>query len=167
LPECEAEIVAGYHTEYSSMKYAMFPMGEYVAMCAMAGIAVHFFLGGYHMPGGLTNWWGLIIGNPEAVAYPPAFLGLPDDFSRALSVSAIGFSSVLTFAVKTLLVVFVFMWIRATVPRFRYDQLMKFGWKVLVPVGLILVLLTAILHVFTPVAVDNQVITEVAVNAGH
>src|SRR5690606_27437377 len=61
LPECEAEIVAGYHTEYSSFKYAMFPMGEYIAMAAMAAIAVHMFFGGYNLPFGATNWLGNLI----------------------------------------------------------------------------------------------------------
>ena len=78
LPECESELVAGYFTEYSSLKYAMFPMGEYVAMCAMAAIAVHFFMGGYLLPniGGveLTNWLGETHQMIAAVS-----LGYPDE----------------------------------------------------------------------------------------
>jgi NADH-quinone oxidoreductase subunit H len=148
LPECESEIVAGYHTEYSSFKYAMFPMGEYIAMAAMCAIAVHMFLGGYHLPFGQTNWLGNLIQNPAAVAGPPAWLIPEGPWNAALSISALGFSTVMTFIVKVLLLIFVFMWIRATTPRVRYDQLMRLGWKVLLPAGLALVFVTALLNVF-------------------
>jgi NADH-quinone oxidoreductase subunit H len=150
LPECEAEIVAGYHTEYSSFKYAMFPMGEYIAMAAMAAIAVHMFFGGYNLPFGMTNWLGNIIGNPDAVAGPPAWLIPGEVWRDALSISALGFSTVHTFILKTLAIIFIFMWIRATTPRVRYDQLMRLGWKVLLPVGLALVAMTAIINVLLP-----------------
>jgi NADH-quinone oxidoreductase subunit H len=155
LPECESEIVAGYHTEYSSFKYAMFPMGEYVAMAAMCAIAVNMFLGGYHLPFGLDNWWGLLIHNPEAVVGPPHFLIKEGPWWNALSISALGFSTVLTFIVKVLLLIFVFMWIRATTPRVRYDQLMRLGWKVLLPAGLALIFLTSVISVFAGVASER------------
>lgn len=158
LPECEAEIVAGYHTEYSSMKYAMFPMGEYIAMCAMCAVATHMFLGGYHLslPGiDLTNWAGLIsqaLGGDANFAWgPPAFLHMSDAFWATLSVSALGLSTTLTFITKMAILVFVFMWVRATLPRYRYDQLMQLGWKRLLPISLVLVFLASTLLVVVPV----------------
>jgi NADH-quinone oxidoreductase subunit H len=154
LPEGESEIVAGYFTEYSSLKYAMFPMGEYIAMCAMAAIGVHMFFGGYLLPtvGGvdLTNWIGLLLGQPSAVWGPLEMLKLPPDYWAALSVSALGLSTSITFTAKVTVIILVYMWLRATFPRFRYDQLMRFGWKVLLPTGLALVLVTAILMAMIP-----------------
>lgn len=154
LPEGESEIVAGYFTEYSSLKYAMFPMAEYIAMCAMAAIAVHMFLGGYTLPtvGGvdLTNWIGLLIGQPNAVWGPLESLKLPPDYWAALSVSALGLSTSITFTAKVTIMILIYMWLRATYPRFRYDQLMRFGWKFMLPAGLALVLLTAILMAIVP-----------------
>jgi NADH-quinone oxidoreductase subunit H len=148
LPECESEIVAGYHTEYSSMKYAMFPMAEYVSMTAMAAVGVHFFLGGWLLPGGWTDWLGRLTGG---FAWgPPVAWGMPDDYWAALSLTSAGLSTTLTFLFKTLFIVLVFMWIRATWPRFRYDQLMSFGWKFLLPAGLALVLAAAIMLVLVP-----------------
>jgi NADH-quinone oxidoreductase subunit H len=148
LPECESEIVAGYHTEYSSMKYAMFPMAEYVSMTAMAAIAVHFFLGGWLLPGDWTFWLDKLTGG--FVWGPPQAWGMPLDYWAALSLTSMGLATTLTFFCKTLVVVLVFMWIRATWPRFRYDQLMNFGWKFLLPAGLALVLAAAIMLVLVP-----------------
>ena len=177
LPECESEIVAGYHTEYSSLKYAMFPMGEYIAMCAMAAIAVHMFLGGYMWPtiGGvdLTNWlgslYGALGGDPTAAIGPPAFLHMSDEYWRACSLSLSGLSSTLTFCFKVGVLVFMFMWIRATEPRFRYDQLMRFGWKVLLPIGLFLVFLASAFHVLVPVSAEGeqQVVGQIMEVDGH
>lgn len=154
LPECEAELVAGFMTEYSSMKYAMFPMGEYIAMTAMSAIGVHMFLGSYFLPvvngTDLTNWVGLLVGDPGWAIGPPAFLGLSEAYWAALSVGAAGLSTVLTFIGKVFLIVFFFMWVRATVPRLRYDQLMRFGWKGMVPAGLLLIFATACLVVLLP-----------------
>ena len=160
LPECESELVTGFHTEYSSLKYAMFPMGEYMGMSAMCAIAVHFFLGSYTLPviGGvdLTNWFGLLIGNPGAV------LGPSEGYWTVLSISALGFSTTMTFIVKVLILIFVFMWVRATEPRFRYDQLMRFGWKVLLPIGLVLVFLAAVITVLVPAAEVGAEVAEVS-----
>src|SRR5574337_1001398 len=97
LPEAESELVAGYHTEYSSMKFAMFFMAEYANMITVSAIAVTFFLGGWRGPVAPSPVW---------------FLG------------------------KVFLLLFVFIWFRATLPRFRYDQLMSFGWKRLLPLAL-------------------------------
>ena len=149
LPECESEIVAGYHTEYSSMKYAMFPMGEYVAMCGMSAVAVHMFLGGWHVPFMSDDILLHLVG--DAAWGPPAVLfGMGQEYANALSLTAIGLVTTLVFLVKVLFIILIFMWIRATEPRFRYDQLMGFGWKRLLPAGLALVLLTAVILVLLP-----------------
>jgi NADH-quinone oxidoreductase subunit H len=105
LPEADTELVAGYHTEYSGMRFGLFQMGEYVNMITLSALAVTLFFGGYYGP------------------WPP--LGP------------------LWFLIKLLIVIFVFLWIRATLPRLRYDQLMRFGWKVLLPVATINALVTA------------------------
>jgi NADH-quinone oxidoreductase subunit H len=106
LPECENELVAGYHTEYSSIKFAMFYVAEYANMVTISAVAATLFLGGWNGP------W-----------LPP----------------------VAWFLVKVLAFLFLYVWLRATLPRLRYDQLMKFGWLVLLPAGLINVLCTAAL----------------------
>ncbi|MFQ5693236.1 MAG: NADH-quinone oxidoreductase subunit NuoH [Nitrospinota bacterium] len=103
LPEAETELVAGYHTEYSGMKFAMFFMGEYAAMITISALAATLFLGG---------WRGPLL--------PP----------------------VVWFLIKTFFFLFVFIWLRATFPRLRYDQLMGYGWKVLLPLALLNILLT-------------------------
>jgi len=107
LPEADAEIVAGYHTEYSSMKFAMFFMAEYINVIVASAMTVTLFFGGWSLPG----------------------------FTPHGTVGAI--LSVAVFVVKTLFFVWVFVWVRWTLPRFRYDQLMKLGWKVLLPVALL------------------------------
>jgi len=101
--ECEPELVGGFHTEYSSMKFALFFLGEYVAMIVMASLTTTLFLGGYEVP-----WF------PEA----PWFLQLG------------------AFLVKTSFFLFLFLWVRWTLPRFRFDQLMKLGWKTMLPLSL-------------------------------
>jgi NADH-quinone oxidoreductase subunit H len=113
LPEGESELVAGFHTEYSSMKFALIQMAEYVNLISVAVLATHLFLGGWH----------------------PGMPFLP-------SAAPWGF---LWFGAKVALLLFVFIWLRGTLPRFRYDQLMDFGWKVLIPVVTINVLVTAVL----------------------
>jgi NADH-quinone oxidoreductase subunit H len=117
LPEAESELVAGYHTEYSSMKFSMFFMAEYVAMITMASMAVTLFLGGYNPPhptGALAGWalWGY---------------------------------QILWFVLKVGFFMFLFVWVRWTLPRFRYDQLMNIGWKRLFPLALANVMFTALL----------------------
>jgi NADH-quinone oxidoreductase subunit H len=110
LPEADAELVAGYQTEYGGMRYGSFALAEYIEMFVISGIAATFFLGGWHGPG-------------------PSFL------------------DPVWFLLKTLSLVFLFFWVRATVPRLRYDQLMSLGWKVLLPVATLNVLVTAVLVV--------------------
>jgi NADH-quinone oxidoreductase subunit H len=110
LPEAESELVAGYHTEYSGIKFAMFFLAEYLHMITISAVAVTVFFGGWRGPiFGFLPWlWPL-----------------------------------LWFVLKVSALVFVFIWIRATLPRFRYDRLMNFGWKFLIPAGLVWVLATA------------------------
>jgi NADH-quinone oxidoreductase subunit H len=118
LPECENELVAGYHTEYSAMKFAMFFLGEYVVIINMGMLATVLFLGG---------WYG------------PAIFGA----------GLVGLSNLFWFVLKTCVVIFFFIWVRATLPRFRYDQLMRFGWMVLLPLALLNIVITAGIRAFT------------------
>ena len=121
LAEAEQELVAGYHTEYSSMKFAMFFMAEYMNMIVGSAVVVTLFLGGWHFFG-LENVGG------------PLWSGL------------ISFG---IFFVKTAVFLFVFIWVRWTLPRFRYDQLMNFGWKFLLPVALTSIVVTGTLWIMT------------------
>lgn len=121
LPEAEPELVAGYHTEYSGLKFGLFFLGEYTAMIVMCSLFVTMFLGGWSFPG---------------LVDPTATTGL-----NALI-------SGLVFAAKLLLVLNFQIWIRWTLPRFRYDQLMHLGWKVLVPLALANLVVTAIVLTF-------------------
>jgi len=109
LPEAESELVAGYHTEYSSMKFTMFFMAEYVNMATSAALFTTLFLGGWHLP--IPGVESLLPGNALAVA------------------------GILSFVLKVAAYMFFFVWVRWTLPRFRYDQLMNLGWKVLIPLA--------------------------------
>jgi NADH-quinone oxidoreductase subunit H len=111
LPEAEQELVAGYHTEYSGMRWGLFQMAEYINMITLAALTVTLFLGGWHFF--WLDWLGP-----------------------------------LWFVLKLAIVVFVFIWLRATYPRLRYDQLMSFGWKGLLPVAVINAVVTATLVVW-------------------
>jgi NADH-quinone oxidoreductase subunit H len=111
LPEDESSLVGGYFTEYSSMLFAMFFLGEYAAMIMMSGMATILFLGGWLAPFNVAILNGI-----------PGFIW---------------------FALKTSLMLFIFLWVRATFPRFRYDQLMRIGWKVFLPFSLLWVVLTS------------------------
>jgi NADH-quinone oxidoreductase subunit H len=117
LPEAEPELVAGYHTEYTGLKFALFFMGEYLAMVTMGGLAVTLFLGGWDGPGI----------DPHATSLAQALL------------------SVFYFCVKLGAVLFFYIWVRWTLPRFRYDQLMRLGWRMLVPLGLANLVLTGVM----------------------
>ncbi|MEJ5328984.1 MAG: NADH-quinone oxidoreductase subunit NuoH [Desulfobaccales bacterium] len=109
LIECENELVAGYQTEYSSMKWALFMLGEYCHIIVASALATTLFLGG---------WQGPVL--------PP----------------------IVWFVLKTFILVFVFIWVRGTYPRFRFDQLMYLGWKVLLPLALVNILLTGVVILF-------------------
>jgi NADH-quinone oxidoreductase subunit H len=117
LPEAEAELVGGFHTEYSSMKFGMFFLGEYAHLITTGALVTVFFLGGWDIP--------LWSGDNIRVLADGTVLGDPTWWKTLLTF--------VSFGVKTALVVFVFMWIRWTIPRFRYDQLMDLGWKVFLP----------------------------------
>jgi NADH-quinone oxidoreductase subunit H len=116
LPEAETELVAGYHTEYSAMKFAMFFMAEYANMITVACLATLLFLGGWHGP---------IFGPPILQVLLPVFW----------------------FSAKVFAFLFLYIWVRGTLPRFRYDQLMAFGWKFLLPLALANLIVTAIVVV--------------------
>ncbi|HZR58108.1 MAG TPA: NADH-quinone oxidoreductase subunit NuoH [Terriglobales bacterium] len=113
LPEAETELVAGYHTEYSAMKFAMFFMAEYANMITVACLATLLFLGG---------WNGPIFGPPILQALLPVFW----------------------FVAKIFCFLFLYIWVRGTLPRFRYDQLMSFGWKFLLPLAIANLIITAL-----------------------
>ena len=117
MPECETELVAGYNTEYSSVKFALFFMGEYANMIASSGMMVTLFFGGWTLP-----WWGL--------DQPATSIG-------------IGVLHILIFIAKMAVLMVVFIWTRWMLPRFRYDQLMDLGWRRFVPLTLANVVVTA------------------------
>ena len=117
LPEAEEELTAGYHTEYSAMKFGMFFLGEYAHMLTTAALVTVLFLGGWDIP-----FWS---GDNIRVLADGTVIGEPAAWKTLLTF--------LVFGLKTLIVVGVFMWIRWTLPRFRYDQLMDLGWKFFIP----------------------------------
>ena len=119
LPEAEAELVAGYHTEYSAMKFSMFPIAEYANMVTASLLTTVLFFGGYDLP--FAGTWAVS---------PP--------FSAIKTFVTLGF-----FAAKVIFFLFTFMWIRWTLPRFRYDQLMSLGWKIMLPAALTYVVIIA------------------------
>jgi len=122
LPEAESELVAGYHTEYSSMKFAMFFMAEYANMITVACVATLLFLGGANSP------FGHIFDNVAVLNGAVVGALLP----------------IFWFVVKILFFLLLYIWVRGTLPRFRYDQLMNFGWKFLLPVAILNILATAL-----------------------
>ncbi len=119
LPEAEQELTAGFHTEYSGMKFALFFMAEYVKMIAVAALAVTFFFGGWLPP------------------FPNLLRGLWE------AIGGLTWLSPLWFGSKVLVLLLVMVWVRATLPRLRYDQLMSLGWKLLLPLALLNVVVTA------------------------
>jgi NADH-quinone oxidoreductase subunit H len=122
LPEGETELVGGYHTEYAGMKFAMFFLGEYIALIAAASLVATLFFGGWSLPG----------------------FGFPLLPSGEGSLAA-GIASIAVFGAKVVTVVVFFMAIRWTLPRFRYDQLMRLGWKVFLPLSIGNIILTAVI----------------------
>ena len=124
LPEAETELVAGFHTEYSAMKFALFFLAEYINMFTVSMLAATLFWGGWNVP----------------------FL----DLLVARGSFLFGLISALGFLVKVCVFLFIYIWLRGTLPRFRFDQLMNFGWKILVPLALFNIFVTATLVVLFP-----------------
>ena len=120
LAEAESELVGGFHTEYSSFKFAMFFLAEYINMITVSALATTLFLGGWHAPWGVHAVW-----------------------HGANS----GWFPVIWFVAKVVAIIFVFVWLRGTLPRLRYDQFMHLGWKVLIPINLVWIMVIATLHV--------------------
>ena len=118
LPEAEGELVGGFHTEYSSLKFAMFYLAEYVNMTTVSALATTLFLGGWRAPWPISLWDG----------------------------ANSGWWPLVWFVAKVWVFLFVFMWLRATLPRLRYDQFMALGWKLLIPVSLVWILTVACLR---------------------
>ncbi|RYJ04817.1 MAG: NADH-quinone oxidoreductase subunit NuoH [Actinomycetales bacterium] len=140
LPEAEGELVGGFHTEYSSLKFALFFLAEYVNMVTVSALATTMFLGGWRAPFGISHVW-----------------------EGANS----GYWPVLWFLGKTLGFIFIFIWLRGTLPRMRYDQFMSFGWKVLIPVSLAWIIAVAVIRKLrSEGSVDQQVLIWAAVAAG-
>jgi NADH-quinone oxidoreductase subunit H len=119
LPEAESELVGGFHTEYSSFKFAMFFLAEYINMVTVSALATTLFLGGWRAPWPISLWHG----------------------------ANSGWWPVLWFVTKVVLLIFVFVWLRGTLPRMRYDQFMQLGWKVLIPINLGWILAVSSMHV--------------------
>jgi NADH-quinone oxidoreductase subunit H len=120
LPEGEGELVGGFHTEYSSLKFALFYLAEYINMTTVAALATTLFLGGWRAPWPISVWPG----------------------------ANTGWVPLLWFLAKVGILLFCFIWLRGTLPRIRYDQLMAFGWKVLIPVSLAWILMIATIRVW-------------------
>jgi NADH-quinone oxidoreductase subunit H len=118
LPEAEGELVAGFHTEYSSLKFAMFYLAEYINMTTVSALAATLFFGGWRAPWPLNMWAG----------------------------ANSGWWPVLWFTAKVWIFLFGYFWLRATLPRLRYDQFMALGWKILIPVSLVWVMIAAVIR---------------------
>jgi NADH-quinone oxidoreductase subunit H len=116
LPEAEGELVGGFHTEYSSLKFALFFLAEYINMATVSALATTLFLGGWHAPWGIVHIW------PGANE---------------------GYWPLLWFFGKVLFFIFIFIWLRGSLPRLRYDQFMAFGWKRLIPISLLWIIAVA------------------------
>src|SRR5690606_19675739 len=129
LPESEAELAAGFHTEYSAMKFSMFFITEYAHVLTTSALMATLFLGGWDIP--FTNW------DDMRVVAPGVVEGAAPSVLKTLATFAV-------FALKTFFFVFLYIWVRWTVPRFRYDQVMHLGWKVMLPVALGYVTLLAV-----------------------
>src|ERR1700712_2762466 len=136
LPEAESELVGGFHTEYSSLKFALFFLAEYVNMVTVSAMATTLFLGGWHAP------------------WPLSFL------------NANGWLQFIAFLIKTFIFLFIFIWLRGTLPRLRYDQFMRLGWKVLVPGSLLWILTIFAIRTYRTSGAGNVTTLLVAVGIG-
>ena len=131
LAEAEQELVGGYHTEYSSMRFAMFFLAEYAGMVTTSVVCVALFFGGWHLP--WIEWaWPALAGKVD-----PASPAVTDSLLACIVRALIIFG-------KTVFILFVFMWVRWSLPRFRFDQLMNLAWRALIPISLVILLATAV-----------------------
>jgi NADH-quinone oxidoreductase subunit H len=128
LAEAEQELVGGYHTEYSAMRFALFFLAEYAGMITTSAVCVALFFGGWHLPG--------LSGNVDP-AHPEVTTSLAICIIRAL-----------VFFGKTIVIIFIFMWVRWSLPRFRFDQLMGLAWRALIPMSLVILLVTCVVVYF-------------------
>ncbi len=126
LAECEQELVGGYHTEYSAMRFALFFLAEYAGMITTSAVCVALFFGGWHLPG--------LTGNVNPTSHPEITTSLLMCVLRAA-----------VFFGKTIVIIFVFMWVRWSLPRFRFDQLMMLAWRALIPMSLAMLVMTAVM----------------------
>lgn len=136
LPEAEGELVGGFHTEYSSLKFALFFLAEYINMVTVSALATTLFLGGWKLP------------------------GIPFDVTIWAGANE-GWWPLLWFTLKLWVFLFIFIWLRGTLPRLRYDQFMRFGWKVLIPAGLVwIVLVSGVRYIqqFTNWSVQQRIV---------
>ena len=136
LPETDQELAGVYHTEYSSMKFALFFLGEYAAMITGSAVIVTLFFGGWHLP--LPSWhggfhWALIDGSA------PGWRGAVG-----------GLFNIAIFFAKVTVLLFFFIWVRFTLPRFRYDQLMRLGWLFFFEIALVNIFIAAIILAYLP-----------------
>ncbi|HEX7898302.1 MAG TPA: complex I subunit 1 family protein [Planctomycetota bacterium] len=145
LPECEAELVGGYHTEYSSMKFSLFMMGEFVGMTLMCSLMVTFFFGGWSLPP--LNFWG---------ALDHGLLAGANAWLRSGTLIA-GLASIGIFVSKVMVFLLLYIAIRWTLPRFKYNQLMDLGWKRMVPIALANLAAVTVISVLTSPAVKTAV----------
>jgi NADH-quinone oxidoreductase subunit H len=178
LPEAESELTAGFHTEYSGLRWSLFMLGEYAAMIAVSSIAVTLWVGGWMRP--FPNWltgatWDLVFSLIPGFLFLGlaliAFIGVArmpkHPYFRVQTIGLAGFGAVLGliglalfvppvrdriqdifwFCAKVAVFMYLYIWYRATFPRYRFDQLMKVGWKVLLPVAIGVLILTAIIGV--------------------
>jgi NADH-quinone oxidoreductase subunit H len=116
LPEAEGELVGGFHTEYSSLKFALFFLAEYINMVTVSALATTLFLGGWRAPWPISLW----------------------------DAANTGWWPVLWWLIKVEIFIFIFIWLRGTLPRYRYDQFMKFGWTMLIPISIVWIVIVAI-----------------------
>jgi NADH-quinone oxidoreductase subunit H len=137
LPEAEGELVGGYHTEYSSLGFAIFMLAEYVNMTTVSALATTLFLGGWQAPWPLNMWDG----------------------------ANSGWWPLLWFVLKVWAFLFFFMWLRATLPRMRYDQFMALGWKILIPISLVWIMIVAIVRTLSTHGYDRWAVLLVAASA--
>ena len=140
MAEAEQELVGGYHTEYSAMRFALFFLGEYAGMVTTSVVCVALFFGGWQFPGVdwvITHIINLVTGQPGFAWVDPADPAVTNSLVLCIVRS-------LVFFTKTLVIIFIFMWVRWSLPRFRFDQVMGLAWRGLIPISLALLLTTAV-----------------------